>query len=927
MVTNRTSCSPPIHKSRVSSMPTKNPLNTHLHILVISLILNISGSVSLSYPPHCNKLVPASTPTAAQIKIDQFLQLQNAFYTGGYQILGNSSDSSKNSVTFLVQHINTTSNHDVYSVKANLYLKRSILVPETTSPRRGLLRQFRYRQPHFPVRRRGMTLVLNGFWSTFSGKLCMIGSGKGFAPDSILDLNVVVKLNYANGSSILKSLVNGVVESLDEIGTSSYFEPVHILGVTQLNYEYTFVMNENWDVGIGGNDDLVGWSLSLEKDRDLCSMLSKIYGGYELTYESDCGNGECNPFGEKFDFVPNFLSFTSIQCVDEKRLQLLVNLFSSVDNVFVRDLAPNATFVAEGKWDEKRNRFLFVACRILYSMDSLSDSSIGDCFIRFSLRFRGFLTLRDRSVVVGKIWSNQTVNGSVYYGNRWFSNARNKLFGLSGLKYKYSEIDTVTKTCSTRRTSKHKGKTYPNGHSSDMRFRILVGNSKEEKRWGSATPLFIGNQFYSPFALAENTSSDSLLNVSYWISFTAQPSFMSGGAVSHLDSVEISAEGIYDAKAGVLCMIGCKHLRSIQMMLTQNNSLDCEISINAQLSPLDAKVGGTTIRGTIESMRQISDPLYFQRLEFASRTIYSEQARNSIWRMDLEIVMVLISNTLACIFIGLQLLHVKSHPDVLPFISIVMLIVLTLGHMIPLLLNFDAMFKPNPEKQKILFGSGGWLEVNEVIVRVVTMVAFLLQFRLLQLAFSARSADGDQKISVSEKKVFGLSFSLYIAGGLIAWLVYGFKHSYKKPFLAPRLVSYQTLQQQSLWVDLKSYGGLILDGFLLPQMMFNIFCDSREKSLATSFYVGTSVVRILPHAYDLYRAHASTLPLNLFYIYANPRTDFFSTAWDVIIPCCSLLFVALITLQQRYGGRCIVPKRFRESSIYEKVPVVSNEEL
>ncbi|KAK6917555.1 Protein of unknown function DUF2921 [Dillenia turbinata] len=531
-------------------------------------------------------------------------------------------------------------------------------------------------------------------------KLCMIGSGRGFSSDSILDLNVIVKFNYANTSSILKSLVNGVVER---------------------------------------NDDLVGGSLSLEKDRDLCSMLSKIYGGYELIYESDCENVECNPFGERFHFVPSLLSFSSIRCLDERRLQLLVNLFSSVENVFVRDLAPNATLVAEGKWDEKRNRFLFVACQILYSMDSLSDSSTGNCFVRFSLRFCGFLTLRNRSVV-GKIWSNQTVNGSAYYGNSWFWTARNKLFGLAGLKYEYSEIDTLTKTCSFKRTNKHKVKTYPNGHSSDMRFRILLGNNKEEKRWGSATPLFVGNQFYGPLAFTENTSSDSLLKISYRISFTAQPSFMSGSAGSPLDSVEILAEGLCDAKAGVLCMIGCKHLRSIQTILTQNNSLDCGISVNAQLSPLDAKVGGTTVKGTIESIRQISDPLYFQRLEFSSRTIYSEQAKSSLWRMDLEITM----------------------------------------------------------------------------------------FHFLQLAFSARSGDGNQKIlSYSEKK-----------------------------------------------------------------MMFNIFCNSGEKSFAASFYVGTSVVRILPHAYGLYRAHASTLSLNLFYIYANPWTDLFSTAWDVIILCCSLLFVA-----------------------------------
>ena len=77
--------------------------------------------------------------------------------------------------------------------------------------------------------------------------------------------------------------------------------------------------------------------------------------------------------------------------------------------------------------------------------------------------------------------------------------------------------------------------------------------------------------------------------------------------------------------------------------------------------------------------------------------------------------MVLVSNTLVCVFVGLQLLHEKKHPDVLPYISVVMLAVITLGHMIPLILNFEALFMANHSVQNTFLGSGGWLEVNEVV--------------------------------------------------------------------------------------------------------------------------------------------------------------------------------------------------------------------
>ena len=85
-------------------------------------------------------------------------------------------------------------------------------------------------------------------------------------------------------------------------------------------------------------------------------------------------------------------------------------------------------------------------------------------------------------------------------------------------------------------------------------------------------------------------------------------------------------------------------------------------------------------------------------------------------RLDLEVAMVLISNTLACVFVGLQLFYVKKNPEELSFMSLVMLVILCLGHMIPLLLNYEALFLGNRNRGNVLLGIGGWLEVNEVII-------------------------------------------------------------------------------------------------------------------------------------------------------------------------------------------------------------------
>ena len=67
-----------------------------------------------------------------------------------------------------------------------------------------------------------------------------------------------------------------------------------------------------------------------------------------------------------------------------------------------------------------------------------------------------------------------------------------------------------------------------------------------------------------------------------------------------------------------------------------------------------------------------------------------------------------------------------------------MLIVLTLGHMIPIVLNFEA-FLQNYARQNVLLENGGWLKVNEMIVRVVTIPS------PPQMTWSARSGDENQR--------------------------------------------------------------------------------------------------------------------------------------------------------------------------------------
>ncbi|CAL0310652.1 unnamed protein product [Lupinus luteus] len=578
----------------------------------------------------------------------------------------------------------------------------------------------------------------------------------------------------------------------------------------------------------------------------------------------------------------------------------------------------------EGWWDEKKNTLCVVACNII-GMESATDGAhVSDCSIRLRLRFPSIWSIKNSSTIEGQIWSNKAANDEGYFKRITFRSEESRPVQreVHGLKYEYSQLDRVNQSCKIPMDVKDKEKRYPDAYSHDMRFDNSVRESNRRVAWGYAVPLTVDDQFYesemhtvtdpvSSFS-KEVFNNDSLFKISYKISLwlIPNPTPSDRNSLFNLSSekVAISAEGTYDAGAGNLCMVGCRDISA--------NNADCEILVKFQFPSVDT-IGRSRIKGSIESTRKKSDPLYFKSLDLSASSYYIERSRRNAWRMDMEFIMALISTTLACIFSGFQLYHVKKHPNALPFISLIMMSILTLGYMIPLVLNFEALLTQNPNTKNFLLGNVGmWLEVNEISIRLITMIAFLLQSRLLYLTWSSRKSNESKKsLLVVERKAAYVTLPLYAAGLLIALLLNLKRDKDTVTFRR----GYQ--QNSSSWDKLNSYGGLVLDGFLLPQIILNLFSNMEENVLSFSFYFGATFVRLLPHAYDLYRTHnyASQDDTGS-YFYADPSADFYSTAWDIVIPIGGILFAIVVYLQQHFGAHYILPRRFKGSNVFEKVP-------
>ncbi|KAL0320678.1 UNVERIFIED_CONTAM: hypothetical protein Sradi_5329300 [Sesamum radiatum] len=915
--------------------------------LLTSIFITPAFSIP-SYTDHCSSTVPEST-TTVPTQIHSVPYFSSSYIIGGDTLLG--KKPANQSYYYVGSYVRLrvlpnsyeTIDRGVYKVEASLNLRSPY---RYYSNRTRGNRLPRGSSSYHRRRVRGLIrFSLSGFWSETSRKLCMVGSGSREVEEGKnVNLDAVLKLHFASENpDIYTSVVSGTFESAGSANDPGYFDPILMFSFPDFpNYNYSLVSEELGGGSSGGSEVVKSENLSLEPSR-FCSVLT--WRTMVLEYATDCrGSQHCSPLGGGNGFLPGFLYLNPIQCSGDVRRVRYLMMFQNNSYVDM-SFGLNSALIGEAVWDDKSRQLVLVACRVLNPV-SHSGNTVGDCMFRLRLRYPSIWTIRNDTQIVGQLSSNRSVEDSGYFRKIDVRSYDDNPVVFPWLRYEYTELERAKGSCSVKKPGK-KGNVYPDGHSYDMRFDMSVKNAKGKQfAWGFAVPVSVGDQLYetrnmfiavdsmasapgfAAISEPETSVSKGPLNISYRISINPYPEVESSDLFRALNRslnlqhlVEITAEGVYNAEIGFLCMVGCRKLLSDDHN-SGSISRDCEILVEVEFAALNGKTGGRT-KGTIRSTRAKDDPLHFEDLSMSSSAFYTEVAQRSIWRMDLEITMVLISNTLSCIFVVLQLFHVKRNPEALSSMSLVMLLILSIGYMIPLVLNFEALFLRS-NRQTLLLSTGGWVEINEVSIRVITMVAFLLQIRLVQLVWTAKRSNGDEKGSwAAEKKAAVVSLPMYVCGGLLTLLVNWTRNRYGYQAVSS---SYNVFKRHSLWGDLRSYAGLILDGFLLPQVLLNVFMGSAEKALSRPFYVGISAVRLVPHAYDQYRAHNYPASyVNGTYYYANPTADFYSTAWNVIIPCGVIALAVIVFLQQRRGGRWILPRRFRELELYEKVPAVITE--
>ncbi|OEL22298.1 hypothetical protein BAE44_0016683 [Dichanthelium oligosanthes] len=767
-------------------------------------------------------------------------------------------------------------------------------------------------QPH------SVSFDLDGYYSTATptAELCMVGSGSYAREDGfgvVLLSDVVLRLHVPRPSNLTRPFVTGSLGGAD-------FNPISLVAYAEDDYEYG---NAASCPPPPGARQVLGAGFS-------CGRLRALLGrSYSLEHMP---NGHAAS-GFPLRLRHGSMYINQMRCAAaDGAVRAYMVFYTHQPGAFASNytarrwrrghafVVGDEALVADGFWDSSRSRLCLRACRVASSSQSSADLDVRECGIGVSFWFPAAWSIQDRSVVAGMIWNLSGDSDGNTAAVISVSRTGSYMDDLSSIKYNYTRVEEAKKHYynSMPALSKERKGRFPSNYSyRDFEFEFIL---KKQGLTGYASPVTIGSALVEGGRLiadaafeAEEVNRQRLLNVSYSLQY--QAAYVNSSANS-AQLVSISAEGVYDTKTGSLCMVACQVI---------NASSDCEVLVTVQFAPVDY-VSRERAVGTISSLRKQGDPLFFEALDFVGDGMYVQPLDKSISRMDMESIMVVVSMVLSCVFTALQLRHVKKHPEALPATSITMLVVLAIGYVIPLVLNLEDMYRDSRKLYFLKLTSGGSLELNEFMLRVSTMLAFLLQLRLLQLALSSRSADqaassskhedSSSSSSDSERSTLWICLPLYALGAVVVWIVHmsdGGHHAFSAP-PGPALVD-----------DLAAYAGLILDGFLLPQVVWNAFSGSKAaRALSPWFYAGGSVIRAAPHVYDVLRKQSYVPSRRPSYVYASHRDDLFGVGWDVAIPCGAASLAALLFLQQRRGGAFLCCSKSRQPGEYEMVSTVSS---
>ncbi|CAI9267479.1 unnamed protein product [Lactuca saligna] len=772
-------------------------------------------------------------------------------------------------------------------------------------------------------------------------------------PPLIQDDRILLVIRYPKAFTLTKRTIHGSLKSLNAKSSQKYFDEVKISSSLSASANYEF-SSENLVskacTPYPYKDNFTNTGLGLYKGADFCLILERFTGQDPLTVVP---NWKCNQTNEICSKLGPFESDSRIKATNGSfkgvRLSLqdvrceetpskgqkskftkvaavirVVSPFEDHYNAGQRTGLNNMTLSAEGIWESSSGQLCMVGC-----LGIVDKGGIGiGCDSRICLYIPLSFSIKQRSIILGTISSLKEGNSS------FFPLTFEKLVRPSELYdqyteshpyYTYSKIDLAGtilekhEPFSFQTVIKKSFLTFPKVEDADSYLVGLSLLSEDLTLHHPAVPdsgpnrfsrtdvqfeiLSLGPLFGHYWSLQNDSTTEEdtpyhakptyterqlLLNVSGQLS-------LFGGQYGNVS--DLLVEGLYYPVVGKMYLVGCRDVRASWNVLYESmdleNGLDCLIEVVISYPPTATRwMVNPTARISISSQRNEFDPLFFKPVNLQTVPImYRAQREDILSRRGVEGILQLLTLSVAIGFILTELFYIKENANVVPFVSLVMLSVQAVGYGIPLVTGAEALFKKTEsyEKSSVLEKSQ-MVRVIDYTVKILVLVSFSLTLRLYQKVWRARirlqtRAPHEPARVPSDRRVLIVTGLVHVLGFVCVLVVHN-------------------LQQ---WLaELEEYVGLVQDFFLLPQVIGNLIWQIDCKPLRKSYFIGLTVIRLLPHVYDYIRTPIPNPYFSEDYEFVNPHLDFYSKFGDIGIPVIAILLAVLVYVQQKFSYERLV---------------------
>ncbi|ERM97083.1 hypothetical protein AMTRI_Chr05g63980 [Amborella trichopoda] len=738
-------------------------------------------------------------------------------------------------------------------------------------------------------------------------------------------------------------------------------------------------------------DNVIDKDIELVKGREYCGILERFSSGetFKIVPNWNCNVtdeycSKLGPFDSAADIKATDGAFNNVKLVIrdircEPRFNSSSARIASVFRAITPSEDPHASaqrsglngmvLSAEGIWNSSIGQLCMVGC-----LGNL-DKGMEVCNSRICLYVFLTFSIKQRNLVSGTISSIK--NGSDSYYPLSFERLVNhpselwNVLGSDNLSYKYTKIGLagaflertepygfgdVIKKSLLNYPQKEKGRKEFSLSllSEDLTLHISAvpdppPKARFRKTFVQLEMLTIGSFFggywlrnasYGDlvdkrgpvYSNAEPTEKKLLLNVSAELKLT-------GTAYENVSTLFL--EGLYDEIVGKMYLIGCRDVRASWKVLFESmdleDGLDCLIEVKIEYPPTTAHwLMSPSAKISISSQRNEDDPLYFPLIKLQTFPImYRRQREEIISRKGVEGALRILTLSVMISCILSQLFYIRDKAEVVPFISLMMLGVQALGYSIPLITGAEALFErvtSEPYDERYM-ENYRWFNVIDYAIKMLVLVAFLLTLRLGQKVWKARirlltRAPLEPGRVPSDRRVFFTCLGIHSLGFVLILIVHSLKAG-QRPLNSETYIDSRgyTHKQREWETELKEYIGLVQDFFLLPQIVGNFLWQIDCKPLRKAYYIGVTIVRLLPHVYDYIRAPVFNPYFSEEYEFVNPSLDFYSKFGDVAIPVTAFVLAIIVYVQQRWSYQKLRQTLLKQGKLlplgsraYERLP-------